>query len=455
MTTAADQTPASEAHALPLPTVQGRSLRIGRHRWAIDIAWQNRVENLQPARAKAEAIQQHYDLYVLNGAEQFGLSRTNIGHQAGMPSLALAMVEEADGQNFVGGYACGDGQFYIIAIVDRQIYPLYDNIYGEEEARSLVSDIVQTTEFHTIHAPPEWLIRNATPTPIAELLGDKSSRRYRLQTTSGRNTYILLGTLAGLSAIAFIGYTFYTDYQTRQLIRQGQLEEAARRAQEQRQARLNVPVMPPLPTITRSRGIDTLRYCTKFIDDMPHYTPGWSIETINCDGNTVSANLKQRPGGTINWLAPFIGNYKAPTLSVPMAGVATATWILDPAKIAAWGAVPGPTPIQVTRYINSQFQEAYTPFELGPPIRPEIRTKTQGQRPITVKAGWTIMSLELKQNNYLRPDILTILERIQNLTLESAEYHLATKTWTLRMQIYHADSAAENAVVAANPLPVR
>ena len=422
----------------PIPKVDGRTITLGRTTWAIELVWSRRVDAMTPGKARTMTIRDGADLFLVNGAAQYGQSNTSSGHRTGMPSLAMAMVEQADGSKLIGGFDCGDGSYYVVAVVDGQVWPGYDNLYAADEARAVVKDFVQRVDFDEIYVPQDWYIANTKITPLGELMSTARPRRHRLQGTSRRAVYGKVAAAVAIVALGYVGYSFYTDYQLQELIRQGQREQSDIETAARREAKLNAPIYPPMPSIVRGRGGQAIRQCVHFMDEIPSYTPGWTAAKIECDGSTVTMTMRVDEAGTINWLYPFIGQYKNPRLEAPTEKLATASWRLDPTTIKAWGNVRGQAPAAVSRYLSSQFQEIYQKFTLGTPNRPDINTTTVGRRPITIQAPWSTMEFELPQEGYLRDDVFDILDRVQNLVLIAIEETLPDRTWKVRGTIYHA-----------------
>jgi hypothetical protein len=323
-------------------------------------------------------------------------------------------------------------------VISGQVWPGYDNVYDESEAVEMVGELSLRNQFEFIYTPPEWALHEAKTTPLAELLQAARPRRHRLIGVSNKKQYAKIGAAAVIIALAYVGWTFYQEYQTEQLIEEGQREQELARQQAERQAKLNQPIYPPMPSIAAGRGMDTLRACVHFMDQVPQYQPGWIETKLECDGATVMLTMRQNNIGTINWLFPYIGQYKKPELNSPLEKLATAAWRLDPSSIPAWGDVKGQPPAAVARYLTSQMQEVYQDFTLGPALQPVIHTTTVGQRPIDVKAPWTTMDIEITQDAFFRDDVMDVIDRLQNFVLTKVEESLPDRKWTVTGTLYHA-----------------
>jgi hypothetical protein len=199
---------------------------------------------------------------------------------------------------------------------------------------------------------------------------------------------------------------------------------------------MNQPVMPPMPSISAPRGMDVYRSCIRRLAHLPEYIPGWTPTQATCDGASIVLTLKQEGIGTINWVAPFLREHGNPELDSPTDGIVTATWRMDPSGMSAWGDVHGQVPAAVTRYLSSQFQEAYQPYTLGPPVSPRIQTTTVGGNPVAVQAPWTTMDLSFSEDGYLRDDLEPILDRIQNLVITEISEKLPERQWQIRALVY-------------------
>jgi hypothetical protein len=420
------------------PDVEGKTLRIGSAVWAIGLTWSpgsERTITLPAARVETRNLGN--DLFVLNGGQQLATTSTAAGHKQNMPSLAMAMVIEAGNQNLIAAYPCSNGQYYIVAVLEGIVWPTFDDVYSAEQARSMVFDLTSRSRFDRVYGDP-LIVHNPTEQDtLHDLTRGVKQRRCRLQSTSRRGTYVKLGAIAAAGVLLYIGVNFYRNYEIQQLIQEGQAQQAIQAQEAAMQAKFSQPVYPPMPSIGSVRGIDALRACVNFMINVPEYLPGWDETKLECDGTSVVLTMSQDDIGTVNWLAPYIGQYKNPVIALTLPKIATATWTLDPTTMKTWPKVPGPRSEITTRYITSQLEEIGTDFDLGPAITPTINTHTVGNRPISVPANYSTMTLDLKQTPYIHDEIGDILERIQNMTLLKVEEDLPEHDWTINLLIYH------------------
>ena len=420
-----------------LPEATRHAIALGRVAWAINLDWTRRVESASRPAGRAQAVQRGMNLMVLNGQEQYGFASTDSGLRRGQPSLALALLDATGGENVLAAFPVSGDQFYVLAIEDSVILPVTDQTYHEAEARALISDQNERFPWTHEYIPAGWNYPNADQATLAELVAGRKPTRHRLASTSRRAAYFQAGAVTFVLALLYAGYQFYSQYQTEQLIEEGRREAQQAETAKARLAKLNTPIMPPMPSIGMPRGMLAVRDCRKRMDALPQYVPGWEETKVECDGSSVTLTLRQNGIGTINWLSPFLRPFGQPDLDSPADGLATARWRLDPARLKSWGDVHGQVPAAVSRYVNSQLQEAYQPFTLTDPQSPTVRTTTVGGNPVEVQAPWTTSDLTIEADGYQKADLDPILDRLQNFVLVSLSEDLPERKWTMRAQIYH------------------
>lgn len=431
---------------------------VGGRAYAVGLQWGKRTEALSVKGARTDAARRGMDLYVVNGGEQAGAGSSARGHASGMPSLALALLATCRGENVLAAHEVGDDRWYVLRVLDGAVTPTFDVVVDEGEARALVSD--HADQQHWLHRqiPAHWGMGGGEGQPTLEeavsglaAAGGKPFKRTMLRKTSQRSLYLQVLAVIAVVGLGYAGYTAYADYETQQLIEQGRREEAERRLALERSAKQTQPILPPMPSITASRGIEALRACAGAMDAVPQYLGGWVETNLACDGASVVATMRQTDVGTINWLSLALRPVGDPQIEVRQDRTATATWRLDPSRLAAWGDVRGPSPIALARYVGSQMQEVYQPYKLGAPATPLVRTKTVGGADVTIPAPWTTTELELTQTGYLRGDVLAALDRVQNLVLTSVSEELPTRTWTIKALVFQYVPPAATPQAATNP----
>lgn len=415
--------------------------------WAVKIAWSTLprpLETVSIRKIKDTAKAENMTLFVRSSAYQYGLTSEHYDHKKKMPSLAKAIQAKTKAHNavflFKLGHAdptTGEEEYYLLIIRDNAIQTHTDEVLPAGLARNIITtEMTALPELDHFIAPEGATDKTQDHRTLAEFLETISPRSARLQPISNRDQNIALA--SGLAALAvglgiYKGWQHYTDIQ---LQKQAQQEQIREEQEETEKKRLSTPVMPANPAAHLPMAIPATYLCMTEIRSKPMFLPGWTMKDITCNGELVTATYKKHDEGTINWLTPYLRPYNKPQIIMTGADIASVTWPITKNK-KEWGEFKGQQSSDITRYIESQFAEAYLPYELSSPDNPITQAKTIGGDTINVHAPWTIMSLTFTQEGYVRDDLLGILSRIVGLTLTSVTYTTDKQHWDFSYSIYH------------------
>lgn len=390
--------------------------------YAVGLLW-NSVENAsnaaKEARAMAGTAGMDSDFYCvrIEGVPQYGLGSQEIGHKAGMPSLA-AHAASNKGGSWLGAFPVRDG-FYLLAVKDDAVLSEYDRFYpSEDEARSAFWDLHQAERWPESFAPTSWGIEDAEDRAIEDFLLGRPPAKLIGVSSSGKLLKIgLVVTVVG--AAAFGGYS-YIEHQ-REMEEQARIQEMLRLAEERSRAAAEnaAVVVPPPPWEGQPAGTAFLEACADGMRKIGFGTAGWKLTGLSCSEGAVSAELT-RAGGTINWVAATLndGDFR-PSIFPTSETTVVASWAMAEMPVHP-KEIEAVTLVDVRRYLLSGFEETFTPitFEVG------AATDFYAGLIFTFETGVPPLSYA------------PILNRIPGLVVTAVALNPDTSIWTVKGQVH-------------------
>lgn len=413
--------------------------------WAVHLTWSQET-NTQISTKDARTLTkgENHDLFIINNLTQLGTIESNSQVKEKTPVLAPAIAAYIGNPDFLAAIPIDDEHIYLLTSENGAFRSFFENIIPTHDAKAQFQDVL----LQFIHlkaviiAPKSWDIDEAHEIQFRDIIAELS-KSYVLRSVNSALSKKTIGMgLAGI-VVCVGGYKLYHRYKHQQALDEYRLQMQVESENQAQAQLLSIPILPNMPTTGQERAIDTIKTCYRQIPTVPMSMPGWKTTGIDCDGKNISISLVKNKIGTVNWLAPYAKTYrdKKPKISWSPSTPdnATITWeIHDPAG-RTWKKTDGQNPDRIARYLYSNMSEIYTldKYSLSPPEHQHVRTKTVGQKDVTINSPWTVQTLTLKINGRLRRDILDLTSRIQNAVMTS--FHLTTEnsTYTITESIYH------------------
>jgi len=283
---------------------------IGRRQYASGLYWENspsgRITQAAKEAARQPGVQARF-FAVRAGNKagrvpQFGLSQAQAEHKAGLPSLAACLANQQPG-SWAGAFRLREGTA-IVVIRDDLIVPDGDQFFLDEtEARDRLLQEMALGGLQRVYAPETWGVSGADTMPVGLLLNERTDVRLR-QVALPRSTVITL-TAGFIILLTLLGVGWYIQQEEarRRAEELARLSELERQRQEAAQKLLSGLQQgpPPYPEPERKwenqpNPLEVIEACRAGLSQLQMVVAGWRMESVRCDGSTISQKWS-RTGG--------------------------------------------------------------------------------------------------------------------------------------------------------------
>lgn len=353
-------------------------VKIGKREYAIALLWhkieyQNNAANEAREMANSENFKSDFFCVRLNGDAQYGLGSRNLGHKAGMPSLA-AQLADAKGGKWIGLFEV-EGGYYLAGVNENAIMSECDRFFTDvNEAKDEFENYYNNSDWKEAIAPDNLEIIGTNEIQISKLLEEKGFTR--LQPVSRRNALAkaVLGVVVVVGLVGG-GYSYLEklkDDEFAAKLAQDAIDAAKLPFTPQKE---EIPI-PEAPWISHPIASKLIESCVENVNKFPLDIPGWNVKELICDGQSgmVAAALDRagelgRGGGSFNWIKQMVEKEGfSPTITPPPGGNgnrASVQWSLgDLPKIPVdLETIKVP---QMSRGLVVVMDERFVPVTIGP-----------------------------------------------------------------------------------------
>lgn len=355
-----------------------RVVRIGGKSYAVGLLWRvlDDASNNPRAIAAAEAKEFGGDLYVAYQTDSLmlGLGNSKVGHKAGMPVLALALLDSFSGPT-LGAFECDDG-IYLIAFRDDQIVSGIETWFPDvNHARALFSDLLERTSWSRIFAPASWEVADRDARSLEELLADGGDNG-KLRPIA-RTREFLAAMTGVVMLVAAAGWWWQSEQEKIQefLLAQQRALSAEQAARDERIRTAQTQVFPAPSWAGRLPASVTLRACFTALSTLPITVPGWNAARGECQGDVLTVSYR-RDGGSVHVFHALLSNLSSPPALVHQGNDVRLAWRLIQERSAPAYEASQPTqPVAAARRVLVSRLEAARVFtyteqlERGAPVR--------------------------------------------------------------------------------------
>ncbi|HFS8112825.1 TPA: type 4b pilus protein PilO2 [Enterobacter asburiae] len=394
---------------------------IGRRRYAVSLIW-NQSESSKPlaAEAKEAAERMGCSLFAIRPGkgrwnDQFAIADVNLGHKAGLPSLAVALAEELN-VSLLAVWQLSEQVWWLVGInQDGSI--LYDRAVAD--AHDIQQDFLEaltTVEWEKIFCPSEWEIPKTEPPP--PLNGNISKGKVRIRPVKVNKLRIVL--IATSVAVIIGGGLFaYEQYQDHLLELKMIEESKKKRTGFALDNDIEVPPMPwagkPLFNLAL---VQCIRDLAKYAEEASQI-PAWEREEGTCDGSVIDYRLKST-GGTEVWLNIMAERLPSKPTSASANGTeGNISWKLP--ELPTYPPNSPGVPLRKTQeYLTVELAELFIPITFSQPVN---------------ELFWLKMEYSLNNIQEL-PSLVTIFSKIPASIIKSVSYNPTSKRWSLEAEVY-------------------
>lgn len=296
----------------------GATMVVNGTTFATSLFWQPLADQDDPMaeiKETAETLMAGADLYCMRpgSTAQYGIGNTQDGHRPGLPSAAAALAEKySDKSSAVAVFQVDEG-WWFIAIRNDLILSEEDVLYlNEEDAKRSFYAMMAVPDWGYKIAPDSWDIDGAEEVDIATVLTEAGGSK--LQRIGGKNqkTLIIAG-VAGL-AVLIIGYKLISSFfftSAPKIVRPIPIKPIFVEEEPQQQV-----VEVPKPWETLIIPAELINYCSSGVQKIRSMViPGWSLQTISCNANGISA-VWNFTWGHLGWVKRAFEEYGGKNNSV-------------------------------------------------------------------------------------------------------------------------------------------
>ena len=409
--------------------------------YAVGLIWQplqNLDDPILEVRETAES-ELDADLYCLRPATtpQYGIGRTTLEHQDGMPSLAAAVASVyADLPSVCAVFKVKEG-WWLVAIRNDLILAEEDVVFSnEEEAKRAYDSMMAVPDWGLRVVPAEWGVEGAETYEIEAIL--QKARKIRLQPINAvhRTKFLLFIAIVIILVLVWLVYSLIALWKTM----------------------FPPPVLHPTPlpedfTPTRPE-IEKPKPWEKVVDMSTFFkqcrtsayeiqsivVPGWTMGVVECTPKEAKTSwrLTDAQEGSLPWMLFGLDEYQLENMKVDVSDSGdSANGVMSFKKMPTIASVPKLTAEELDADLK-EFKRATAiqGFQynrqtlLDPPNRPD------GTRPVNQKV-YTYYSFTIS-TPYFPEEWKTFFEKFSGLELLRIQYTPSggDKTWTYEGRIY-------------------
>lgn len=294
-------------------------ISVGGKKYAVGLYWQV-SDTSNAARAARIAAQQPgstSDFYCVRGGNnkgrvpQFGLGESSHGHKWNMPSAAASLANKQPG-SWAGVFMVPEGSWFV-EVRDDLIAPEGDVIFVDEaEAMGRLQEASARGGLEKIFAPPSWAIPGAEGSSLPALLSGKADARLQPMKVPKKVIGMAFGVIAGIVVLG-MAYSYFSEMQQQaemermaaeqqRQIELSRMQEAERqKAMEEERLRQMQQQAQTLPSYQRVWELAPtpmiwMKACESTMEKVPVAPLGWSLASLSCSGNQISASWSRTTG---------------------------------------------------------------------------------------------------------------------------------------------------------------
>ena len=434
-----DEQVETQAPDLTEPThTIGGTVTVDGQKFAVGLMWQPVQNTDDPVPEIRETMESEpeADLYCLRQtiAPQYGVGKSVLGHQDGMPSLAASVASGlAQYESFCGVFQVEEG-WWFVAVRNNLILAEEDVLFAtEEEAQRAYSSMMAVPDWDACIVPEHWNIDGTQQIPLSELVS--KGRKVRLQEINAARKTQFLMLIAFLIIVALAILIYLLVGLWRSVFPPQTIQSAP--APQVIQAVAPVPEKPkPWEKMVSTQ--DLIEACWKDLYQIKSISfPGWRLGMISCtkDGLTTSWS-KTGKEGLLSWIRFGIEQYQFTDLAVDVSGT-TATGTVTFVGLPVVASLPTLTPQQLREDLQEIQEKTGLNLQYGqqtlldPPNRPD------GSRPPNQKS-YTYFSFSTT-SDYTPWEWIKFFEKFSGFELLKIEYNPSNDTttkWKYEGRIY-------------------